>query len=84
MKHIYHHYLTGQHLITDVNPAYNINTLSGTENILIFAVDSYLSYLILNLTDERIITDVNPAYNIHTLSGTENILIFAVDGIYHI
>ena len=71
MKHIYHHYLTGQNLTTDVNPAYNINTLSGTEHILIFAVDWYLSYLILNLTDERIITDGNPP-NINTVSGIWN------------
>ena len=27
--YIYIHYLTGQHLITDDNPAYNIHTLSG-------------------------------------------------------
>ena len=60
-----HHYLTGQHLITDDNPSYNKHTLSGTENILSFVVDLYLSYLILNLTDEH---DDNPP-SINTVSG---------------
>ena len=43
--YIYIHYVTGQHLITDDNPAYNIHTLSG---IYIFISLKY--YYILMIT----------------------------------
>ena len=59
-------------MTTEENPAYNVHTASGIDNIhdvLIFSLSDH------NLTEEHVITEENPSYNILTVSGINEILI---------